>query len=67
LYAVCGAQESDEFLRQNQLIQTVWGAARVPVCEALTGENHFSMLETLVRADGRTHALAKQCLRNSSL
>jgi arylformamidase len=67
LYAVCGAQESDEFLRQNQLIQTVWGAARVPVCEALTGENHFSMLETLVRADGRTHALAKECLRNSSL
>ncbi len=32
LYATVGAEESDEFLRQNLLIRDVWGPTAVPVC-----------------------------------
>ncbi|MGA8513448.1 MAG: alpha/beta hydrolase, partial [Burkholderiaceae bacterium] len=60
LYAVCGGDESDEFLRQNRLIQTAWGAATVPVCEAIAGLNHFSMLEALVTPGHRVNRLANQ-------
>jgi arylformamidase len=62
LYALCGADESDEFLRQNHLIETAWGSRQVPVREALVGHNHFSILETLVKPGGRTHALARELL-----
>ena len=58
LNAVVGGDESPEFLRQNQLIQSAWGKARVPVCEALDGLNHFSVLEALVEPGTRLHALA---------
>jgi arylformamidase len=63
LAAVCGADESDEFQRQNRLIQTNWGKRWVSVAEALPGHNHFSMLETLVEPAGRTHQLAMQFLK----
>ncbi len=63
LYAVCGADESDEFLRQNRLIESAWGPSRVPLREALAGHNHFSMLETLTKATGRTHMLAQKLLQ----
>lgn len=62
LYAVCGADESDEFLRQNGLIETAWGAQHVPVREAIMGQNHFSMLDTLCNPQHRTHQLACQLL-----
>jgi arylformamidase len=62
LYAVCGADESDEFLRQNRLIETAWGTRHVPVREAMVGRNHFSMLESLIDPQHRTHALAQQLL-----
>jgi arylformamidase len=62
LYAVCGADESDEFLRQNRLIETAWGTRHVPVREAMVGRNHFSMLESLVESQHRTHHLAQQLL-----
>jgi arylformamidase len=64
LAAVCGADESDEFQRQNRLIQTSWGKRWVSVAEALPGHNHFSMLETLVEPAGRTHQLAMQFLKS---
>ena len=35
LYAVVGADESEEFLRQNQLIRDQWGPTAVPVCETV--------------------------------
>ena len=35
LFAAVGAQESGEFLRQNRVIRNAWGAAVVPVCEAI--------------------------------
>jgi arylformamidase len=62
LYATVGAAESDEFLRQNQLIRDVWGPTAVPVCETLPGRDHFSVLESLVDPAGRLHDLALRLL-----
>jgi arylformamidase len=63
LYSVVGGDESEEFLRQNQLIQKAWGAQRVPVCEALPGLNHFSILQALVEPGHRLNTLALALLR----
>ncbi|WP_332816366.1 alpha/beta hydrolase [Ramlibacter sp.] len=62
LYAVAGAEESPEFLRQNQLIRKAWGEPCVEVCEALPGLNHFSVLEALVEPEHRLHELALDLL-----
>lgn len=62
LYSVAGGDESEEFLRQNQLIQQAWGAETVPVCESLPGLNHFSVLEALITPDHRLHQLALELL-----
>jgi arylformamidase len=66
LYSVAGADESAEFLRHNRLIQKAWGGRAVPVCEALPGLNHFSVLEALARPGHRLHALAMQLLANTA-
>jgi arylformamidase len=60
LYAVCGGDESAEFLRQNRLIQLAWGTTVVPVCEAMDGLNHFSILEALITPGHRVNRLASQ-------
>jgi arylformamidase len=62
LTSVCGGDESAEFLRQNQLIQQAWGKDVVPVCEALPGLNHFSILEALAESDSRLHQLCCELL-----
>ncbi len=62
LYAAVGADESDEFLRQNRLIRDVWGPTAVPVCETVPGKNHFTVLESLVDPAGRLHDLALRLL-----
>lgn len=62
LYAVAGGNESAEFLRQIKLIRDAWGAARVPVCEALPGLNHFTALEALAQPGDRLNQLAMQLL-----
>lgn len=62
LYSVAGGDESEEFLRQNQLIQQAWGAETVPVCESLSGVNHFSVLEAMITPDHRLHQLALELL-----
>ena len=62
LYSVAGADESAEFLRHNQLIQTAWGKQVVPVSEALPGLNHFSIVEALAEPKHRLHALVLQLL-----
>jgi arylformamidase len=63
LYSLAGALESEEFLRQNMLIRKAWGARVVPVCEALPGLNHFSVLEALAAPGHRLNDLALQLLR----
>jgi arylformamidase len=60
LFTVAGADESAEFLRHNQLIQNAWGVKTVPVCDALPGLNHFSVLDALVQP---SHALHQYALR----
>ena len=62
LYTLAGAQESAEFLRQNQLIQQRWGARTVPVCEALPDCNHFSILTELTRSGNRLNHLMRQLI-----
>ncbi|MFD0669626.1 alpha/beta hydrolase [Ramlibacter sp. MAHUQ-53] len=62
LYAVAGGKESMEFLRHNELIRQAWGAARVPVVEALPGLNHFSILDSLVEPGSRLNQLALSLL-----
>ncbi len=62
LYTVTGGEESSEFLRHNRMIQQAWGEEVVPVCEALPGLNHFSVLEALVQPGHRLNQLALQLL-----
>lgn len=62
LYSVAGGDESEEFLRQNQLIQQKWGQGTVPVCESLPGLNHFSVLDDLAAPAHRLHRLALELL-----
>jgi arylformamidase len=62
LFATVGGDESDEFLRHNQLIRDQWGPTAVPVCETISGRNHFTVLESLVDPAGRLHELALRLL-----
>jgi arylformamidase len=63
LMALVGGDESPEFLRQNALIQHVWGPEVVPVCESLPGLNHFSVLEAMTQTGHRLHGLVSQSLK----
>ena len=62
LMALVGADESAEFLRQNRLIRDRWGAGAVPVCQALPGHNHFTVLPDLVDPAGTAHRHALRLL-----
>ncbi|MRD46659.1 alpha/beta hydrolase fold domain-containing protein [Caenimonas koreensis DSM 17982] len=62
LITVCGADESLEYHRQNQLIRTAWGDDRVPVCELLPNRNHFTALDALVEPEHRLHQQAMQLI-----
>ena len=62
LQALVGADESAEFLRQNGLIRQRWGTEAVPVCEALPGLNHFTVMHDLVDPAGLAHRHALQLL-----
>lgn len=63
LYTVAGGDESQEFLRHNRLIHQTWGPKTVPVCEALPGLNHFSIVSDLTKKGARLNALLKQLLQ----
>ncbi|WP_291131279.1 alpha/beta hydrolase [Hydrogenophaga sp.] len=60
--AVVGAEESGEFLRHNRLIQQAWGEQAVPVCEALKGLNHFSIVDALANPKQRLHKTVRALL-----
>jgi arylformamidase len=62
LYATVGADESEEFLRQNALIRSAWGPQAVPVCETIARSNHMNVLHDLADPQGRLHLLALQLL-----
>lgn len=63
LAAVVGGDESSEFHRQNQRIRQAWGHQAVPLCEALSGLNHFSVLDTLAEPGSRLHGLVAGLLQ----
>ncbi len=58
LVCVVGGQESEEFLRQNALMQQAWGSKRVPKALAMPGRQHFSMLDALCEPDHAVHRMA---------
>ena len=62
LYAVAGINESDEFLRQNQLIRDQWGPTSVPICETVPGRHHLDVLHDLADPQARLHDLALRLL-----
>ena len=63
LYTVVGGDESAEFLRHNRLIHQAWGPKTVPVCEALPGLNHFSVVTDLTRVGSRLHQLSQTLIQ----
>jgi arylformamidase len=62
LYALVGADESEELRRQNRLIRQAWGRRAVPICEEISGCNHFDILHNLADPDGRSHQLTRHLL-----
>ena len=62
LVAVVGDDESEEFLRQNELILKAWGPEVVAVCEQVPGRHHMNVLFALAEPAARTHRLALQLL-----
>ena len=66
LYTLAGGDESAEFLRHNRLIHQTWGPKTVPVCEALPGLNHFSIVTDLTKKGARLNALMKQLIQVQS-
>jgi arylformamidase len=62
LYTLAGINESDEFLRQNQLIRDQWGPTTVPVCETVPGRHHLDVLHDLADPQARLHDLALRLL-----
>jgi arylformamidase len=63
LYALVGGLESEEFLRQNALIRERWGDAVVPVCEAVPGCNHLTLLDDFAAPAGQTQRRVRELLR----
>lgn len=62
LVAVVGGDESEEFLRQNELVRAAWGPRAVPVCEAIPGRHHLDVLDALAEPGSRLHGLALELL-----
>lgn len=62
LYTVVGADESEEFLRQNELLRHAWGQTIVPVCETVPGRHHLDVIDALLQPESRLHRLALDLL-----
>ena len=62
LMCVVGGDESEEFLRQNALMQQAWGNQRVPQALAMPGRQHFSMLDALCEPSHAVHRMAGDLL-----
>lgn len=60
--AFVGADESEAFLAQNRALATAWGARAVPVCEALPGCNHFTIVDELAEPGTRAQSLVFEWL-----
>lgn len=65
LFCVVGALESDEFIRQCQLIQKTWGKKAVPSAKVLPGLHHFSILESLLDTHSACNKILRKMLKKS--
>ena len=63
LYCVAGGDESEEFHRQNGLVQQAWGTHYVPRAQMLWGLNHFTILNALADPKSDVHRIALNLLR----
>ena len=61
LATVVGGEESQEFLRQADLIAQAWGS-RVVAAERVPGRNHMDVLHELADPKSKTHLLALNLL-----
>ncbi|WP_077034461.1 alpha/beta hydrolase [Pelomonas sp. KK5] len=61
-HTIAGAEESEEFRRQNRALREAWGERAVPVCEEIAGANHYTVLHDLVDPQGRSHELVRRLL-----
>ncbi len=61
LVTVVGGDESEEFLRQAELIGRAWGP-RVSAVERVPGRNHMDVLHELADPSSRTHGMALELL-----
>ncbi len=59
---VVGGDESEEFMRQADLIASAWGPRTVIAAERVPGRNHMSVLAEIADPASRTHRLALQLL-----
>jgi arylformamidase len=62
LFAVVGADESEEHLRQNRLIRDAWGERSVPVCETIPGRHHFDVVDAMADPSAKLHHLTRRLL-----
>lgn len=60
--AAVGGLESEEFLRQNRLIQQAWGTETVPRCEVVPQTDHFTVLHELADPHGQVNRMAVDLL-----
>jgi arylformamidase len=66
LVALVGADESEEFLRQNQMIASAWGPHTVLASERVPGRNHMNVLNELADPASRVHRWAMRLLGPAS-
>lgn len=62
LLAFVGADESEEFHRQNQLIRQRWGDSVVPVCESEPGCHHLGVIQAMVDPTTRLNQAVRGAL-----
>lgn len=62
LVTVVGGDESEEFLRQADLIAQAWGPRVVRASECVPGRNHMDVLHELADPRSRTHRRGLQLL-----
>ena len=51
-----GAAESEEFLRQSQLLRQAWGTTAVTGCEQVPATTHFGMVQAMADPHSTVHA-----------
>ena len=57
-----GGDESEEFLRQDALIGSVWGPGTVVASETVPARNHMNVLNEIADPASNTHHLALRLL-----